>query len=124
MKKKILIIDDCLPILNSLRLILELHHYEVEITQNGACLPDTNDALPDILLVDYHIPDIDGFKMIKKLKASMKHIPVILMSGNRDIERVSTLLGVTDFISKPINLDELLNKIVRCISTPVVLTLS
>ncbi len=100
-------------------MILEMHHYEVEIAQNGACLLDNNGALPDILLVDYRISGIDGGSLFTQLKNNMrfKHIPVILMSGDIDIERISTLLGVNDFIAKPFNLDDLLNKIERCIRT-------
>ncbi|WP_040534084.1 response regulator [Legionella drancourtii] len=117
MKKKILIIDDCLPILNSLHMILEMHYYEVEIAQNGRCLLDNNDALPDILLVDYRISGIDGCNLFTQLKnnTQFKHIPVILMSGDIDIERIAVFLGVNDFIAKPFNIDVLLNKIERCI---------
>ena len=120
MKKKILIIDDCLPILNSLRMILEMHHYEVEIAQNGAYLLDNNNALPDILLVDYRISGVDGCSIITQLKnnARFKHIPVILMSGDIDIGRLSIRLGVNDFIAKPFNLDDLVKKIETCIAVP------
>ena len=113
MKKKILIIDDSLPILNSLRMLLEMHHYDVEITQNGAYFLEHHHALPDIVLTDYHIPGMDDCSIINHLKQNdrLKHIPVILMSGDIDIEKRSNLLGANDFISKPFNLDDLLNKI-------------
>lgn len=113
MKKKILIVDDCFPILDSLRMMLEMNHYEVEITQDGARLLDSHEALPDIILADYHIPDIDGLSLFKHLEnnTQFKHIPIILMSGDTDIERIYTFLGVNDYIAKPFKLDELLNKI-------------
>ena len=118
MKKKILIIDDCLAILDSLRMILEMHHYDVEISQNGAYSLGDNDVLPDVILADYHTPDVDELGLFKQLKnnAHLEHIPVILMSGDIDIERLSIFLGVADFIAKPFNLVDLLNKIEGCIS--------
>lgn len=118
MKKKILIIDDYLPILNSLQMILEMHNYDVETTQNSAYLLENDVKLPDIILTDYHIPGISCGTMIKQLKnhEKFKHISIILMSGGIDIESVSSLLGVNDFIAKPVDLDALLNKIERCMA--------
>lgn len=120
MKKKILIIDDYLPILDCLRMILELHHYEVEITQDGACLLDENNAEPDLLLIDYHIPGIDGYSIFEQVKSNprLKNIPAILMSGHKDIEQISILFGAEDFIAKPFDFDKLLHKIAQyCSST-------
>lgn len=115
MKKKILIIDDYLPILDCLRMILELHHYEVEITQDGTCLLDENNAVPDLLLIDYHIPGIDGYSIFEQVKNNprLKHIPAIFMSGRKDIEQISILFGAQDFIAKPFDFDKLLHKIAK-----------
>lgn len=126
MKKKILIIDDYLPILECLRMMLELHHYKVEITQDGQCLLDKTATTPDLLLIDYHIPGVDGYSIFEQLKnnSELKHTPVILMSGHKDIEHLSQLFGARDFIAKPFNFDELLHKIAKIMIQGVYFELS
>lgn len=112
MKKKIWIIDDYLPIVDCMRIVLELNHYEVEIAQNK--LNTLNKTIkPDLLLIDYHIPGLDVDSILKGLKnnCELKSIPTILMSGDTDIEYLATLCGADDFIDKPINFDALLDKI-------------
>lgn len=113
MKKKILIIDDCFPILNALSIALEMHHYEVETAQNGTPLLDDKQAMPDVVLVDYHIPNVNIIDVLNQFKAKnhSKHIPIILMSGSIDLEKTARDLEVDDFIAKPMNLDDLLNKL-------------
>ncbi len=112
MKKKIWIIDDYLPILDSMRIVLELNHYEVEVAQDELNILDKN-IKPDLLLIDYHIPGLDVDNIFKHVKnhSELKSIPTILMSGSIDIEHLATNCGADDFIAKPINLDKLLNKI-------------
>ena len=94
-------------------MLLEMHHYDVETTQNGAYLLEDHHALPDVVLTDYHIPGIDDCNILNQLKHNerLKHLPIILMSGDIDIKKIAIRLGVNDFISKPFNLDVLLNKI-------------
>ena len=118
MKKKIWIIDDYLPILDSIRIILEVNHYEVEIAQNELNILDKNKK-PDLLLIDYHMPGLDIDSIFKQVKnhSELKSIPTILMSGHIDIEHLATLCGADDFIAKPLNFDELLNKIETLCST-------
>ena len=80
--KKIWIVDDYLPMLDCMRIILELHHYEVEIKQNAEFIVD-NQIQPDLLLIDYHIPGIDNYSIFEQVKksSSFQNIPIILMSG-------------------------------------------
>lgn len=113
MKKKILIIDDCLSILNCLHMILDMHHYDVEITQNGSTLLNNPTVLPDILLLDCHMPGMDAFSLLKQLKNNphLNAIPILLMSGDKDIEKISLSIGANGFIAKPFNIENLLKKL-------------
>jgi DNA-binding response OmpR family regulator len=117
MNKKILIIDDYLPMLDCLRIVLELHHYDVEIALDGKCLIDKN-TKPDVLLLDYHLPGIDGHNLFEQIKnnSELKQIPIILMSGHKDTAQIATFLGADDFIAKPFSFDDLLRKIDRLCS--------
>ncbi|MDP1604285.1 MAG: response regulator [Legionella sp.] len=119
MKKKIWIIDDYLPMLDCMRIVLELHHYEVEIAQDSQCLLGKK-TKPDLILIDYHLPGVDGYNLFEQIKnhSEFKHIPIILMSGHRNIQQISFLYGANDFIAKPFNFDELLEKIAKlCFET-------
>lgn len=112
MKKTIWIIDDYLPMLDCMRIMLELHHYDVKITPDGSCLLNKN-TKPDLLLIDYHIPGIDACNLVDQIrnKPEFHHIPIILMSGHKDVEQLSIRYGANDFIAKPFYFDELLRKV-------------
>jgi len=112
MKKKVLVIDDEL----SIRILLENYlkkDYDV-ITKN-----DGMDALkwmeegniPDLIVADIQMPNLDGYEFIKNIRASgfFKHIPIIMLSGiESSSEKVKCLkLGADDYIVKPFNPEEL-----------------
>ncbi len=109
---KILILDDCLPILNSLRMLLEMYQYEVEVAQDVSCLYD-HSKLPDVLLIDYHMQGIDTPSLLAQLKnhAHFKNIPIILMSGDTDVKQISAQFPINNFITKPIDIKLLLDKL-------------
>jgi DNA-binding response OmpR family regulator len=124
MKKKILIIDDEL----SIRMLLENFlgkEYEV-ITkkdgQEGLAYLEEGD-LPDLIVADVQMPNIDGYAFLEKVRASgfFKHIPVIMLSGiESSQERVKCLkMGADDYVVKPFNPEELsirINNILKRIS--------
>ncbi len=124
MKKKILVIDDEL----SIRMLLENFlgkEYEV-ITkkdgQEGLAYLEEGD-LPDLIVADVQMPNIDGYAFLEKVRASgfFKHIPVIMLSGiESSQERVKCLkMGADDYVVKPFNPEELsirINNILKRIS--------
>lgn len=122
MKKKIGIIDDYLPMLDSMRMMLELHHYEVEITQDGMYFLEKN-SQPDLFLIDYHIPGTDVHSICKQIKNNplFNKIPIILMTGHKDIKEISALCGADDFITKPFDFEKLLMKIENLCSSAYLL---
>lgn len=77
----------------------------------GKCLAFVKDTIPDILLVDIDLPEIDGFTLRKMLKETQaEKVPVIFMTARMDLEmtRKMGILTADDFITKPINLAELI----------------
>ncbi len=124
MKKKILVIDDEL----SIRMLLENFlgkEYEVVTKkdgQEGLAYLEEGD-LPDLIVADVQMPNIDGYAFLEKVRASgfFKHIPVIMLSGiESSQERVKCLkMGADDYIVKPFNPEELsirINNILKRIS--------
>lgn len=121
MKKKILIIDDEL----SIRMLLEnflKKEYSVVTKNDGmeglTWLEEGN--IPDLIVADIQMPNLDGYDFIKNLRASgyFKHIPLIMLSGIESTsEKIKCLkLGANDYIVKPFNPEELSIRIELLIS--------
>jgi len=74
-----------------------------------------NYTVPDLILLDIMMPDIDGFEALKRLKADERYakIPVIFLTSKNDAatEALGFKMGVVDFISKPFSGMVLLNRI-------------
>lgn len=112
-KKKIMIAEDNIDILDVMKIIFEDAGYGVITTINGKILLDMKKALPDLILLDIWMSDIDGTVICKKLKSQnkTKQIPIIICSANSETEKLSRECGATDFITKPFEIDELLAKV-------------
>jgi CheY-like chemotaxis protein len=69
--------------------------------------------LPDLLLLDIWMSGIDGRDICKELKQkeNTKKIPIVLISASREIERSALEAGADDFLAKPFEIDDLLEKI-------------
>ena len=70
-------------------------------------------AKPDWVLLDIKMPDMDGFDVLKAIKKADSAINVIMITGKDDSESQNTAkeLGAVDYIVKPLDLEELHNKI-------------
>jgi len=112
-KKKILIADDDPAILDVLALFLEEVGYEVETTDDGATIQEARKHYPDLMLLDIWMSGWNGRDICVFLKSqeSTKHIPIILVSANRDTEKIAREAGADDFLRKPFDLDTVLEKI-------------
>jgi len=119
--KMVLLVDDDSRNTFALRSYLEVLEMKIIIAENGeeAISILLNDAKPDIILLDMMMPVMDGYETLISLKKNdlLKQIPVIAvtaraMKGDREkcIEA-----GAWDYISKPINLDVLADKIIKWI---------
>ena len=113
---QILIVDDSLEILNLLTDILDSHGYRVSPFSSGeAALKSMMIEVPDLILLDIKMPDMDGYEVCSRLKSDEKtsRIPVIFISGLDDAaEKVKGLnAGGVDYITKPFQLAEVLARI-------------
>jgi CheY-like chemotaxis protein len=113
--KKIMIADDDPGILDAIGVMLEYEGYEVKSTPNGATLLTMEDEFPDLLLLDIWMSGVDGRDICKylKQKESTRSIPIVLISASKDIERSAMDAGADDFLAKPFEIDDLLEKIER-----------
>ena len=119
--KKILVVDDKSSIS---RLIVQFlsRSFEVETKEDGLLalewLHEGN--IPDLILTDLQMPNIDGIELIKRLKESgyFSDIPIIVLSSKEGSEdRIKCLrLGAEDYIVKPFNPEELLIRIEKVLN--------
>lgn len=109
-KKKILIADDDHAILEALTLMLEDAGYETDTTVDGQTIQEATDQLPDLILLDIWMSGTDGRDICKHLKRrpQTKHIPIIMVSANKDAEHIAKESGADGFIAKPFEMDDLL----------------
>lgn len=116
--QKILVVDDDRDILEALAFTLEDAGYEVKTSEKAEYaenLPDKNDSLPELIILDVLLSGKDGRIICKKLKSQdkTKHIPIIMISAHPDAERTVRLVGADDFIEKPFDIDELLKRVAQ-----------
>lgn len=109
----ILVADDDSAILDATSMILKDEGYRVLTSFNGNTVIDFKKNPPDLLLLDIWMSGKDGREICKQLKNNQltKSIPVIMISANRDTEKIAREVGAEDFITKPFDIDELLMKV-------------
>ena len=112
----ILIVDDTPDNLRLLSKTLTNEGYKVRCAINGSLALLTIKAkIPDLILLDINMPDIDGFEVCYQLKQSelTKHIPIIFISASGKIgDKVKAFeVGGVDYISKPFQVPEVLSRV-------------
>lgn len=114
--KRILVIDDLPENVFMLKDRLEQEGYEVLTAYNGKSgIEKAQNELPDLILLDVMMPDINGFEVCKILvdDSRTSDIPIILVTAKTDPEDIKEGLdaGAYDYIKKPINKIELLARV-------------
>jgi DNA-binding response OmpR family regulator len=102
---KILIIEDDQYISKMYQLKLSLDGFDVQLAENGRLgIEKAKNFLPDIILTDILMPEVDGFEVIRVLKEdeNLKHIPILIMSnlGQEDHIQKGLKLGALGYIVK------------------------
>jgi two-component system, OmpR family, KDP operon response regulator KdpE len=112
-KKTILVIDDEIQIRRLLRVTLEKSGYQVEEAGTGEDgIGEAARCSPDAVLLDLGLPDMDGLKVLKRLR-EWSQVPVLVVSvrGHED-EKITALdNGANDYVTKPFSAGELLARL-------------
>ncbi|MCX9081810.1 MAG: response regulator transcription factor [Candidatus Methanoperedens sp.] len=111
-RSKILIVDDEIDTLLPLKRSLEVEDYIVVGASNGKeALIKARTEIPDLILLDLMMPEMDGYEVCAKLKTDelTKNIPVIILTAKDTVrEKVKGLdIGADDYVTKPFHLNEL-----------------
>ena len=115
---RILLVEDDQAILANLARFLRLEGFDVTTARNGAeGLRAVEQQLPDLVLSDLLMPEMDGETLLAVLRAdtSTAHLPVIFLTASADrAERDAKLqLGASDYLVKPLDLQDLLAAVRR-----------
>jgi two-component system KDP operon response regulator KdpE len=111
--KRILVVDDEPRLVHFMRMNLELEGAQVLSAANGKeALERVREDLPDVVLLDVMMPQMDGFEALKRLR-SFSQVPVLILTARDDEEdRIKGLeLGADDYIGKPFSHRELVSRI-------------
>jgi DNA-binding response OmpR family regulator len=126
MKKKILIIDDDIDLVEAMRLTLERADFEVVDAQDGQKgLEKIETEKPDLILLDVMMETQDeGFHIAYQIRNNeeMSDLPIIMLTAvgtetgfSFDKEKDEDFLPVNEFLEKPVNPDKLLEHVRRCL---------
>ncbi len=111
-QKNILVVDDDSQVRSFLQKKLREHRYQVSTVDNGisalAMCKKHNYAM---IILDYEMPEMDGMQVLKGMQEMEIHVPVVMVTAHDTMERAveAISLGAKDFLTKPFDMDELLN---------------
>jgi two-component system KDP operon response regulator KdpE len=110
---RVLVVDDEPQLLRALRINLSARRYEVVVAADGASALDfAARHVPDLVVLDLGLPDMDGTDVIAGLRGWTK-VPILILSGRADAaDKVGALdAGADDYVTKPFSMDELMARI-------------
>jgi PleD family two-component response regulator len=111
-KPRILVVEDDFDISNMLRIYFQSQGYEVAVAPRGGdALEMCRQQLPNIVVLDIMLPDIDGYEVCRQLRSNLRtsHIPIIFLTQKDErSDKIQGLeLGADDYITKPFDVEEL-----------------
>lgn len=118
-KTRVLVVDDDPAIVELLVDMLERDgRFEVATASTGFDAGmRVREFLPDVMILDYMLPDINGNLVCKRIRSddSLAHVKIVIVSGVIEREHVEKLLqdGANDFIQKPFKIDELISRLLE-----------
>jgi len=115
MARKVLVIEDHAPTLELMKVVLQAGGYEVTAALDGQLgLQKAAAELPDLVLLDVMMPELNGFEVCRRLKADprTKPIPVIMVSVKASPENflLGEQAGACGYVTKPFENQKLLDK--------------
>lgn len=114
--KRILLIEDDRALRENTAELLELSDYEVTTAPNGKLgIAAAKENLPDIIVCDIMMPEIDGYGVLENLSADekTKHIPFIFLSAKTEHKEIrkGMDLGADDYLTKPFEEEDLISAV-------------
>ena len=107
---RVLVIDDEPPIRKLLRMGLTAQGYQVLEAPNAKAAIELLEQRPDLVILDLGLPDVQGFDLLRTIRARNEQVPIVVLSSRGDeAAKVAALdLGADDYVTKPFGTEELL----------------
>ena len=105
---RVLVVDDEKRLTDLLRLELDVEGYGA-----GGLIRSRTDPTPDLIILDWNLPDFSGIDICQRIRAGGVTIPILMVTGHDEItDRVKALdAGVDDYLIKPFSIDELMARL-------------
>ena len=111
----ILVVDDDKDIVDLVKYNLQKEGFNVLTARNGTAALEQASQLPDLVILDVMMPEVNGWEVVKRLKANVKtaSIPVVFLTAKAsEVDEVLGLeLGADDYLVKPISMPKLLARV-------------
>lgn len=110
----VLVVEDDINLLNIIRKNLEREGYLVYTAGDGLIgLEVLENNHIDLIILDLMLPKLDGYEFTKKVRMTEENLPIIMMTAKSLMEdkRIAFLTGVDDYMTKPIEMEELLLRV-------------
>jgi DNA-binding response OmpR family regulator len=114
--RKILVVDDEVDLVETVRFPLEMEGFDVLVSYNGEdALNQARKEKPDLIILDLMLPKLDGYKVCRLLKfdEKYKHIPILMLTAKtQEKDKILGMeTGADDYITKPFEMDYLMEKV-------------
>lgn len=113
MSAKILVVDDSRLVTDIVKMRLEMYQYEVHLAHSGEeALEQIQQEPPDLLVLDVHMPGIDGYEVCRRLRddPAFDDLRIIMLTSSDD-KGAAFEAGVDDYLNKDIDLLNLPNRV-------------
>ncbi len=107
---KVLLVDDEEEFVQSLAERVRMRELGSEIALNGKeALAKLAEKLPDVMILDFYMPGIDGLTVLEQVKKTYPEVQVVMLTahGTREMEKKARDLGAFDYLQKPVGIDKL-----------------
>lgn len=115
-KKKILIVDDEIELVDFVKMRLEANGYTVVTANSGLeGLSRAGQERPDLIILDIGMAEMDGYTMLQKVreKEEIKNTPVIMLTAYSKMKDLFEMEGISDYIIKPFEPQDFLLRVAR-----------
>lgn len=128
-KQKILIVEDAPDIAGLLQIFFTSKNYEAFVATRGSqALELSRQKMPDLVLLDVMLPDMDGYAICQALRSNMRtsHIPIIFLTakGEKEDKMQGFQMGADDYMVKPFDIEELHMRVNRALERASFLNLT
>ncbi len=109
----VLVVEDDAAVRNLMTTVLETHGYRSRTARSGeAAILEASTYAPEVILLDLGLPDIDGVKVIERIR-TWSNMPIVVISArSEDADKIEALdAGADDFLTKPFSVEEMLARL-------------